>query len=112
MNTTYKTDLAELPRRHLNAPKKINSLVNQIPEIVFISTFPPKVCGIATYTEDLMKILNTKFKKSFKTTICPIESDSEHFNYGENVHYKLNPSSFNSDINLTNELNKNKNIEL
>jgi glycosyltransferase involved in cell wall biosynthesis len=111
MYITYKTDLEELTERRSYVSKNTNSIINQIPEMVFISTFPPKVCGIATYTQDLTKILNTKFNKSFKTTICPIESESEHFNYGEKVHYKLNPTSFNSYINLTHELNKNKNIE-
>jgi glycosyltransferase involved in cell wall biosynthesis len=111
MYITYKTDLEELTERRSYVSKNTNSIINQIPEMVFISTFPPKVCGIATYTQDLTKILNTKFNKSFKTTICPIESESEHFHYGEKVHYKLNPTSFNSYINLTHELNKNKNIE-
>ena len=40
-----------------------------IPEILFISSFPPRECGIATYSEDLIKALENKFNHSFKIEI-------------------------------------------
>ena len=60
-------------------PKKtygneINNLLypdtkNNLPEILFITTYPPRECGIATYSQDLIKALNNKFKNSFKIKI-------------------------------------------
>jgi len=33
-------------------------------EILFITSYPPRVCGIATYSHDLIKALNNKFSNS------------------------------------------------
>ena len=42
-----------------------------LPEILFISSCTPRECGIATYSEDLIKALENKFNHSFKIEICP-----------------------------------------
>lgn len=68
-----------------------------LPEILFISSYPPRECGIATYSQDLIKALNNKFKQSFKISICPLESDQEKHDYTEEIKYILNtdePSDF------------------
>jgi glycosyltransferase involved in cell wall biosynthesis len=82
------------------------------PEIVFITSFPPKVCGIATYSEDLIKSLNTKFKQSFKVIVCPIETADEQYDYKEETPYHLNASDYNSYVKLASQINDNENIEL
>jgi hypothetical protein len=38
---------------------------NKLPEILFITSYPPRECGIATYSQDLVKALNNKFDHSF-----------------------------------------------
>ena len=55
-------------------PSKLNNLflVNskqKLPEILFITTYPPRECGIATYSQDLIKALNSKFQNSFNIKI-------------------------------------------
>ena len=52
-----------------------------IPEILFISSFPPRECGIATYTQDLINALTKQFKNSFTCKICALESEIEKNNY-------------------------------
>ena len=59
-------------------------------EILFITSFPPRECGIATYSQDLIKALNNKFDLSFKLQICALESESEIHNYSEEIKYVLN----------------------
>ncbi|GGG63097.1 glycosyl transferase [Epilithonimonas arachidiradicis] len=81
-------------------------------EIVFVSTFPPKVCGIATYTQDLIKSLQAKFGESFKLTICPMETEEENYEYQEFTEYKLNISDAVSYLELAAKINKNDAIEL
>ena len=43
----------------------ISELQPTKPEILFISSYPPRECGIATYSQDLIKALNNKFNHSF-----------------------------------------------
>jgi glycosyltransferase involved in cell wall biosynthesis len=62
----------------------------KIPEILFITSYPPRECGIATYSQDLIKALNNKFNRSFKINICPLESDNEQHTYHDGVEYILN----------------------
>ena len=53
MNKNINSDVEEksIGQSSKNGKHKIYNK----PEIVFISTFPPKVCGIATYTQDLIQ---------------------------------------------------------
>ncbi|WP_082140542.1 glycosyltransferase [Chryseobacterium sp. FH2] len=95
----------------LSVKSKINTIHNKS-EILFISTFPPKVCGIATYTQDLIRSLQSKFGESFKAIICPMESEDENYQYEEKIEYSLNTSDIISYLELANQINKNDNIQL
>lgn len=86
-------------------------IINSLPEIVFISTFPPKVCGIATYTQDLIGALKIKFGNSFKIRICPIETQDEDYTREEKPLYSLNTSELSSFIDLARQININPDIE-
>lgn len=48
----------------------------QLPEVLIITTYPPRQCGIATFSSDLIKALKDKFGQAFKMRICPIISVS------------------------------------
>ncbi|MCC7303104.1 MAG: glycosyltransferase [Bacteroidia bacterium] len=61
-----------------------------LPEILFITSYPPRECGIATFSQDLIKALNNKFDHSFTIRICPLESESEKHNYTDETKYILN----------------------
>ncbi len=84
-------------------PKVIEKKVTELPGILFITTFPPRECGIATYSQDLIKAINTKFSNSFTITVCALESNNEKHTYPKGnsnvpeVKYTLdtdNPYSF------------------
>jgi hypothetical protein len=79
-----------------NAGKKFepyNSLIEQIanqaketentllPEILVLTTYPPRQCGIATYSEDLIKALNDHYVDSFSIKVCALENDNERHTY-------------------------------
>ncbi len=44
--------------------------------IAFLSTYPPRACGIATYTTDLMKAIASKFEESYRLIPIPIVDDN------------------------------------
>ena len=110
MNKNIKSDVEEKTKRRSFQHKK--STINYKPEIIFISTFPPKVCGIATYCQDLINSLQLKFKESFTITICPMETEDESYQYEENPQYRLNTSDAISYLELADKINKNENIQL
>jgi glycosyltransferase involved in cell wall biosynthesis len=112
MKTDHKTDVGEKLKKPSDFIKNTIHYKQDLPEIIFITSFPPKVCGIATYSEDLVKSLQNKFGKSFKAIICPIETEDEHYDYAIKTPYHLNSSDYDSYIQLANQINSNDHIEL
>jgi len=110
MNKNSNSDVEEKTKRQ--SVRNNKSTINYKPEIIFISTFPPKVCGIATYCYDLIQSLKLKFRDSFSIIICPMETEDESFQYEENPEYRLNTSDAISYVELADKINKNDNIQL
>ena len=80
-------------------------------EILVVSSYPPRVCGIATYSQDLITALNNKFGKSFSIIICALENEFEKFSYPDEVKYILDTSVPSEYKKLANKINKNKKIK-
>lgn len=106
LRTRKKGNLSEL-NDSIIAEKK-----NKLPEILFITTYPPRECGIATYSQDLIMALNNKFKRSFKIKICPLESKNEQHVYTEPVPYILNTDTPNAFQKLVKKINGNGAIQI
>jgi hypothetical protein len=85
---------------------------NELPEILFITSFPPRECGIATYSQDLINAINSQFKNTFQCTICALESENEQHSYKQSPQYILNTDSRNSFLKTAFHINKNENIKL
>ena len=82
------------------------------PEILFITSFPSRECGIATYSLDLITALNNKFSNAFDISVCAIENGEETGTYNEQVRYIFqanNPSSYTT---LAAKINANNKISL
>lgn len=61
-------------------------------EILCITTYPPRQCGIATFSDDLIRSVCRKFGESYSIKVCAIESSLEQHEYDTIVKYKLNTS--------------------
>jgi glycosyltransferase involved in cell wall biosynthesis len=68
------------------------NITKYLPEILVITSYPPRECGIATYSQDLIKALNNKFSNSLSVKICALESGDTSFSYPEEVKYILKTS--------------------
>jgi glycosyltransferase involved in cell wall biosynthesis len=89
-----------------------NEYDNDLPEILFITTYPPRVCGIATYSFDLIKALNNKFGTSFSINVCALEAGYAKYNYPDEVKYVLNTSHAPEYKKLANYVNQNNRIKI
>ncbi len=82
------------------------------PEILFITSYPPRECGLATYSQDLIKALNNKFSKSFKLTVCALESEPTSFIYDESVKYILHTNCHIAYMGLADMINADDDIKM
>ncbi len=83
-----------------------------LPELLFICSFPPRVCGIATYSQDLIKALTDKFSNSFSAQVCALESGEARYSYPQEVKYRLNTSNAWEYSRLARLINENKKIKI
>ena len=60
-----------------------------LPELLVITSYPPRECGIATYSQDLIHALNHKFDQSFTIKVCALEAEDTSFDYPAEVKFKL-----------------------
>lgn len=90
-----------------------NSRVSkELPEILFLTSYPPRECGIATYSEDLITALDQKFGGSFKLTICPLENTGNAHDYPAHIGQVLNTEVAVGYLALANEIDSDPNIKL
>jgi glycosyltransferase involved in cell wall biosynthesis/uncharacterized membrane protein len=83
-----------------------------LPRILVISTYPPRVCGIATYSKDLVTALSNKFNSSFTVSVCALETDHQENDYPDEVHYVLNTSRQESYLELAESINEDPDIKV
>jgi glycosyltransferase involved in cell wall biosynthesis len=81
-------------------------------EILLITSYPPRECGIATYSQDLIKSLNGKFSNSLSIKVCALESDDEIHSYPGELTYILKTSVADDYEKLTVKINNNDRIKV
>lgn len=89
---------------------KSNTIINS--EILVISSFPPRECGIATYSQDLISSMNNKFSKSFSIKICALESGKTNYEYPKEVKMILDTSVASEYEKIAQAINCDNNIHI
>ncbi|HPI67052.1 MAG TPA: glycosyltransferase [bacterium] len=81
--------------------------------ILYLSSYPPRECGIATYTRDLVKAIDKRFAPCLDSKILAInENGSSVYNYGSKVKYQINQTEIEDYINVAKKVNKDDSIKL
>ncbi|MCH8495961.1 MAG: hypothetical protein LAT57_10085, partial [Balneolales bacterium] len=57
--------------------------------ILLITTFPPRICGIATYSDDLIKSIEDKYNSSFCIKVCALQKKDSTIKYPSKVSHTL-----------------------
>ena len=92
--------------------KKTEFQSENLPEILFLTSYPPRECGIATYSQDLLMALNNKFSNSFKLKVCALESGAKNYTYPEEVFYTLDTENSYNYLELALNINETEKIKL
>jgi glycosyltransferase involved in cell wall biosynthesis len=101
-----------LPKSAYINGSKIQNPDIDLPEILFITSYPERECGIATYSQDLLKALHNKFSNSFSLKVCALESNNSYHNYADEVKYILDTTAPAKYESLTASINSDCNIQL
>jgi len=81
-------------------------------EILLITSYPPRECGIATYSQDLIKAINNKFSNSLSIKVCALETGDTNYIYPGEVKYILNTSIAVGFEKLASNINKDNCIKI
>jgi glycosyltransferase involved in cell wall biosynthesis len=59
-------------------------------EILIITSYPPRKCGIATYSQDLIRAIEDKYTDDFTVRVCALLKQDDQMEYPHQVKYFLN----------------------
>ena len=80
-------------------------------KILFVCSYPPRECGIATFSQDLIRTLKRCFGSTMDIEVCALENECCDANdYPEEVTYKIDAQELNSFFQVANKLNERDDI--
>ena len=83
------------------------------PCILYVSTFPPRQCGLATFTQDLTNAMDKEFNPGIKSRILAInDSNIAMFNYPFKTVRQINEDEMEDYLISAQEINKASGIKL
>jgi len=81
-------------------------------EILMMTSFPPRKCGIATYSQDLINAIEDKFGDMFSVRVCALKKINTALEYPQQVKYFLNTWDENDYMLLANKINNDDDISI
>lgn len=83
------------------------------PSILYVSSFPPRECGIATFSRDLTDAIDKELSPGIKSKILAMnDNGTSIYNYPRKVIMQINESNIEDYLNVANEINKSKQVKL
>lgn len=81
-------------------------------KMLVISSYPPRECGIATFSIDIVKSIGKIFGDTLPIEVCALQDKENSFNYPSEVHYTLDSSDVTAIRAFANQLNERNDIGL
>lgn len=83
------------------------------PCILYMSSYPPRECGIATFTQDLVNSIDKEFSPAIKSKILAInDNGTSLYNYPKKVSMQMHETEMEDYINRAYDINKSSDIKL
>ena len=90
----------------------MNSHNLDLPEVLIVSSYPQRECGIATYSKDLWHSLTERTKNQLSVQICALQNGDKKHPYPSEVKYILDTSKKEDYRNLAEQINNDHAIQL
>lgn len=81
-------------------------------KICFLSNFPPKECGIATFTKDLVNAMDKSYNAKLKSQVIALNEETDFYNYDHRVVMQINKEDIEDYIIKAKEINKSNKIKI
>ncbi|MEO8774462.1 MAG: glycosyltransferase [Gelidibacter sp.] len=108
-STASKKTKFRLKNLQTKKPKESSKFTGSI---LMLTTFPPRECGIATYSKDLVDSIHKTYGNSCAIEICALHNHNQPLEPSENYAYSLNTDTDESYQDLSSRINSEESIEL
>ena len=81
-------------------------------KMLVVSSYPPRECGLATFSSDIVNAIKTVFGDTLPIEICALQNEKNQCNYGQEVTYTLNSSKLEEYQIIAEKINERKDIGL
>lgn len=82
-------------------------------KVCFFGNFPPRECGIATFTEDLITSMNKRFNPKLRSEVAAINDEEGIYNYNrKKVIFQVNKEDIEDFINTARKINETEEIKM
>lgn len=85
---------------------------NKNKSMLLMSSYPPRECGLATFTNDVLNAINLVFGDSLPLEVCALECNGNHFEYAPEVKYTLDVLSIDEFRILAEKINDQDHIQM
>src|SRR3989344_1539163 len=91
----------------------MKSSSNKSEYILYLASFPPRECGIATFTQDLSSAFDKKFNPAIKSRIAALNDESHTiYNYGNKVIDQIVATELPEYVKLAKRINARDDIKI
>lgn len=81
--------------------------------VIHVSSYPPRACGIATFTKDITSALDAKFNPAVKSRIVALnDNPTAIYNYTDKVTGEINSNEIAKYVELAREINHNPDVKV
>jgi len=81
--------------------------------ILFVGPYPPRECGIGTFTKDISDYINKSFSPIIRTKILALNKNGSNiYNYPKNVIFQISDNEVEDYIEAAKKINRSENIKL
>ena len=83
------------------------------PQVLYMATYPPRECGIATFTKDVSSAIDRRFFPTLKSKILAINSNGTNiYNYPKKVMLQISETEITDYLETARKINRSRNIKI